>query len=306
MLNSLIVKVLPFLPKKLIYAVAKRYIAGPTLKHAIDESKKQNLKGRKVTIDVLGEHIQDLSEANSAAAEYLRVLENLYQEKINGNISVKPTQMGLGISFDHALRIYQNLLDSARDKNTFVRIDMEDSPYTDSTLELYRKLRELGYQNVGVVLQAYLRRTLDDIKNLSPLMSHTLANGGMHIRLCKGIYVEPEKIAYKGREEIRENFKRSLDLLFDYDITVGIATHDEILIQYAINQIHKRSIPKDQYEFQMLLGVLPELGDRIVQEGHPLRMYIPFGEKWYAYSIRRLKENPALAGYILRAMIGLK
>ncbi|MCX7835483.1 MAG: proline dehydrogenase family protein [bacterium] len=306
MLNSLVVKMLPLLPKSLVYAVAKRYIAGPRLEDAIRESKQQNSKGRQVTIDVLGEHIQDLTEADAAAEEYLRVLEAIQFEQLQGNVSVKPTQMGLGIDFQHAFHIYQKLLTSAREKNTFVRIDMEDSPYTDSTLELYRQLRASGFTNVGVVLQAYLRRTLNDIENLSSLMSHTLADAGKHIRLCKGIYVEPESIAYKGREEIRTNFKRCLDSLLDHDISVGIATHDEVLIRYSIQQIEKRSIPKEKYEFQMLLGVLPELGDRIVQQGHPLRMYVPFGEKWYAYSIRRLKENPAIAGYILRAMFGLR
>lgn len=306
MFNSIIVKFLPYIPKPIVFSVAKRYIAGQTLDEAIFESKKQNQLKRLVTIDVLGEHIKDLNEADLASNEYSEVLERMFNEKIHGNISVKPTQMGLGINKEHALAIYQKLLDSANQKSSFIRIDMEDSPYTDLTIELYETLRTAGYTNVGIVLQAYLRRNLDDIQRLSKWMSHTQANGGKHIRLCKGIYIEPEAIAFKGKEEVRENFKKSLDLLFELDISVGIATHDDILIEYAMDQIKKRSLPVEKYEFQMLLGVLPPLGDKIVARGHPLRIYVPFGEKWYAYSIRRLKENPAMAGYIVRATLGLQ
>ncbi len=301
MLNAMIAKMLPIVPKAIVYQVAKRYIAGPKLDDAVTESKKLNASGRVVTVDVLGEHILDLNEADTSAAEYYGVLERLAQEKINGNVSVKPTQMGLGIDNEHARNIYRKLLQLARDKNTFIRIDMEDSPYTDSTLELYRGLREDGFDNVGVVLQAYLKRTVSDIEVLASVMSGKPAIQGKHIRLCKGIYVEPEAIAYKSKEAVRENYRRALDCIFDHDITVGIATHDEVLVDYALEQLKKRNIPKDKYEFQMLLGVLPNLGQRIVGFGHPLRLYVPFGEKWYAYSIRRLKENPEMAGHIIKA-----
>ncbi|MDK9698561.1 MAG: proline dehydrogenase family protein [bacterium] len=302
MLNALIAKTLPIVPKSIVYVVASRYIAGPKLSDAIKESLQLNRSGRTVTVDVLGENIADLSEANAAAAQYHEVLEQLSKEKVNGNVSVKPTQMGLGIDRDHARKIYRELLTLARAKNTFIRIDMEDSPFTDLTLELYHGLRSDGFDNVGVVLQAYLKRTVSDIEALAKIMGGTQAVGGKHVRLCKGIYVEPEAIAFKGKEEIRTNYKKSLDAIFDNDISVGIATHDLPLIEYAFEQIKKRKIPQEKYEFQMLLGVLPNLGQRIIDQGHPLRLYVPFGEQWYAYSIRRLKENPAMAGHIIKAM----
>ncbi len=302
MINSLIAKSLPLVPKPIVYAVAKRYIAGPKLDDAISESKKLNATKRVVTIDVLGENIADLREADLASAEYFEVIDRIGKDKINGNVSVKPTQMGLGIDKKFALDIYRKLLQRTQDINSFIRIDMEDSPFTDLTIELYRSLRGEGFTNVGMVFQAYLKRTVSDIENLADLMSGKQASGGKHIRLCKGIYVEPEAIAFKGKEPVRDNYKKSLDRIFDLDITVGIATHDEPLIEYAIQQIKKRNIPKEKYEFQMLLGVLPNLGQRIVDQSHPLRLYVPFGEKWYAYSVRRLKENPDMAGHIIKAM----
>jgi len=177
---------------------------------------------------------------------------------------------------------------------------MENSPYTDMTLALYRKLRR-DFSNVGTVLQSYMRRTLSDIKTL--VAEGEVLNVATNIRLCKGIYVEPETIAFQKRAEVQENYLKSLDALFTAGAYVGIATHDDVLIDGAKQLIRKHNLASDRFEFQMLLGVREQVRDRLIQEGYRLRVYVPFGEDWYGYSIRRLKENPKMGGYIVKALL---
>jgi proline dehydrogenase len=211
-------------------------------------------------------------------------------------VSVKLTGLGLGLSYDTCRANLEAVVQQAAEDHSFVRIDMEDSSTTDATLRLYRELRGAGHDNVGVVLQAYLRRTLDDIRGLADLRPN--------VRLCKGIYVEPSSIAFTDADEIRENFVASLDALLDVNAYVGIATHDEWLIGQALRIVGERALGRDDYELQMLLGVREERASELVAAGHRLRVYVPFGEQWYQYSLRRLQENPAMAGTIARATIG--
>jgi proline dehydrogenase len=208
---------------------------------------------------------------------------------------VKPTALGLELSYELCRENLVSILEVARTYGNFVRIDMEDSSTTSDTLRLYREVREQGFDNVGVVLQAYLRRTLDDIRSLADLVPN--------VRLCKGIYVEPPSIAYTDYEAVRANFVRAMRDLMEIDgAHVAIATHDEWLIQQGLRDVGRRD--QGSYEFQMLLGVRERRATELVRTGHPLRVYVPFGEHWYQYSLRRLQENPAMAGTIARATVG--
>ena len=286
---------MPVIPKPLVGYFSRRYIAGSHLNDAVDEVRRLNSRGMCATIDVLGEGISNINESKYAVEEYLKVLEAVDREKLDANISVKPTQLGLMLDYHKCLENYTELTRQAKSKNNFVRIDMEDAPTTDSTLKLYADLRR-EFDNVGVVLQAYLRRTLKDIQELSEKIDN------LNFRICKGIYIEPHQIAWKEKEIIRRNFELLLETAFEKNAYIGIATHDEHLVWAALKVIHKMNLPKERYEFQMLLGVLPNLRRIIVNAGHKLRVYVPFGEQWYAYSTRRLRENPDMAGHIFKAL----
>ncbi len=251
-----------------------------------------------VTFDLLGEFIHELAEADRTAAEYGAILDRIRSERIDGNVSVKLTAFGLLLDEASTGDRVRGVVKRAADHGSFVRIDMEDSPCTDRTLALYRRLRQDGFSNCGVVLQAYLRRTLGDVEALRALAPN--------YRLCKGIYVEPEAIAYKDADEIRRNYLAALDAMFDAGSYVGIATHDERLVVQAEERIRARGLSRERYEFQMLLGVTDALRRRIVASGHRLRVYVPFGRDWYGYCTRRLKENPRIGRYVLLAMLGRK
>ena len=293
--NKLIVTFLPLVPKPLVGYFSRRYIAGSRLIDVIEEVKRLNGLGMCATIDVLGESINRLEEAETPVNQYLEVLETIEKENLEANISVKPTQLGLMLDYDACLSNYTRLLESAALRGNFVRIDIEDAATTDATLKLYADLRK-KFDNVGVVLQAYLRRTLNDIRELSEKVDN------LNLRICKGIYIEPRKIVWKDRRIIQLNFELLLEEAFKRGAYVGIATHDELLVWAALKVIHKLNLPKTRYEFQMLLGVQPELRKIIVEAGHKLRVYVPFGEQWYAYSTRRLRENPQIAGHIFKAI----
>lgn len=293
--ENLIAKSLPLVPKNIVGQVSKRYIAGTTFEAAIQVIKNLNHKAMMATVDILGEHISERNSALQVRAEWERVIPRIPQEGLNTNISVKLTQLGLAIDPDFCYENLRHLVEMACAVGNFVRIDMEDSSTTDLTLDLYRRLRAEGHTNVGVVLQAYMRRSENDARHLTTM--------GANVRLCKGIYREPASIAYQGREEVRENFMRLLELLLDGGSYVGIATHDDVLIERSYETVARRNLRWDSYEFQMLLGVKEAKRNAIVSDGHRLRVYVPFGEQWYAYSVRRLKENPQIAGYILRALI---
>ena len=268
---------------------AGKYIAGEQLQDAIDLVKKLNSEGILATMDVLGEAIKNKVEAVAAKNKCMQVLDAIEQYKLLSNLSIKPTQLGLAIDEEFAYKQISEIVRRAKAINNFVRMDMEDSPYTDGTIRVYKRIhKELGH--VGIVLQAYLKRTLKDVEDLNKLNTN--------YRLCKGIYVEPESIAYKDRQEIRNNFLKALRLMFQNGNYVGIATHDDYLIENSYKLINELNVPNDKFEFQMLLGVKEDLRYKIRDKGYKVRIYVPFGKDWYAYSIRRLKENPQIARYV--------
>jgi proline dehydrogenase len=287
---------LPAVPKPVVHLLAQRYIAGPTLEDACREVEEANRHGKLATIDVLGEEINRDEEARAIAQAYRDVFETIERRELDSNVSVKLTGLGLKLDYELCRENLEAVVREAARRDNFVRIDMEDSSTTDDTLRLYRELRDAGHENLGIVLQAYLRRTIDDIRSLADLQPS--------VRICKGIYVEPPELAYQGHEEVRTNFLRALEGLLDAGCYVGIATHDEWLVSEGRRIVARRGLGRDEYEFQMLLGVAEPLGDQLVREGHRLRIYVPFGEHWYAYSLRRLQENPKIAGYIAADTLG--
>lgn len=292
-INNSIVNFVKILPKSIVYIFAKKYIAGVTLQDGLNVVKKLNEQGILATMDVLGESITSKDEAIDSKNECIQVLDEISQNSLDSNLSVKPTQLGLGIDEEFCFEQVTEILDRAKSYNNFVRLDMEDSPFTDKTLNLYERLKE-RYDNVGIVLQSYLKRTLHDIDKMNPL--------GTNYRLCKGIYVEPEEIAFKDRQLVRDNFMNSLEKMLDNGNYVGIATHDDYLIDASIKMIKEKNISNDKFEFQMLYGVRENVRDQINKMGYKVRIYVPFGEKWYAYSIRRLQENPQMAWYITKSL----
>ncbi len=292
-LNELIVRTLPLVPKKIVRHFASRYIAGEKLEDALALVKKLNEQKKLATIDVLGENITNENEAIEALKAYKLVLNKIKENNLNSDLSIKLTQLGLKLDFDFCYANVEELVKLAKEYNNIVEIDMEDSSTTDATLEIYKKLKS-KYDNVGVAIQAYLKRSESDIKALLPLKPR--------IRLCKGIYIEPETIAFKKKELINYNFKHLLNILFQSEAYTCIATHDGELISEAYRLIKDYNLNDDRFEFQMLLGVRPELGNEIVSNGYRLRIYVPFGEHWYAYSMRRFRENPQIAGYVFKAI----
>lgn len=299
MFNRLIANILPYFPKKFVWIFSKPYVAGEKLDDALRVSKDFNKEGIKVTLDVLGEFIKTLDEAEKNKQDYLELIDIAEKEKIDGNYSLKPTSFGLLIDKDVCYNHIREIVAKAASYNNFVRVDMEDSPCTDLEIELFRKLKKEFPKNVGLVLQAYLKRTLDDIKGLQDLNT---ADNPINYRLCKGIYVEPAEIAFKKYEEVNENFLKDLEYMFQNKIYAGIATHDKPLIEGSYELIEKYKVPKDMYEFQMLYGVTPRLRQSIVEKGHTMRIYVPFGKDWFGYSTRRLKENPKMASHIIKAI----
>ncbi len=293
--NLLVSKTIMHVPGPIVGYFAKGYIAGSALSDAVQVSRQLNQQGAMVTLDILGEFITTKGQATFFKQECLTMLETLQQEGLEGNLSLKPTQMGLTLDKEFAFENIREIVKKASELNNFVRIDMEDISCTDDTLELYRSLRAEFPGHVGTVLQAYLRRNLTDIDEL--------ANDKMNIRLCKGIYNEPRMAAYKDGSIINRNFVESLDRLFHHGAYVGIATHDEKLVFESLRLIDKYGLKPDQYEFQMLLGVDEQLRQIILDGGHRLRIYVPYGKDWMPYSRRRLKENPSIAKHALLQML---
>ena len=294
LVNQLIIFLLQFLPKRLVKRFALRYIAGEKLDDAIRVIEFLNSKNMMGTLDVLGENVLTKEESLLAAQAGEEVLHSIHEHHLDTNLSIKLTQFGLKIDEAFCYSNVMRLLGIARRYDNFVRIDMEDSSTTSATLKLYEKLRSEGYDNVGVVIQANLRRSEEDIRRLIPLRPN--------VRLCKGAYREPEAIALKNRKEVQLNFLKLLEMLFDAGCYVGIATHDDFLIGGTDQSIRRMNLRRTDYEFQMLHGVKIKLRDQMVADGHKLRIYVPFGQYWYAYSIRRFKENPQIALYVIRAL----
>ena len=298
LINECLVSALQLLPKPLVKRFAMRYIAGDKLEDAVRTVKTLNAGHMMATLDVLGENVATRDESRRTVRACEEVLHAIHQHRLNANISLKLTQFGLKIDEAVCYSNLRSLLEVAKGYTTFVRMDMEDSTATDATLKAYERLRSEGFENVGIVIQACLKRSEDDIRRLISVKAN--------IRLCKGAYSEPEAIAFKEREEIRSNFLKLLKMLLDARCYVGIATHDDALVQGATEYIRQNHVDKIGYEFQMLHGVKILLREKIVEEGHPLRIYVPFGEQWYAYSMRRFKENPRLAWTVLRSLFSGK
>jgi proline dehydrogenase len=293
MLAKIVASTLPYIPKRVVGRIAKRYVAGEQLTDALDAVRSMNERGAMGTIDLLGEEVKESSKAVAATEEYSRILEQLHLRGLQSNISVKLTSLGLKVDEGLCRENVERLAITAKSYGNFLRIDMEDHSCTDATLRLYKQLQEV-HGNLGVVLQAYLRRTLGDVD--------TLPGCGANVRICKGIYSEPPSLAWTNHSTVQANYLHILEKLIRNGVYVGIATHDEHLVCQAIALIDRYKLSRDRYEFQMLLGVLPELRDIILALGYRLRVYIPYGTDWYAYSIRRLRENPRIAYHVLRAM----
>ena len=283
-----VVTLLPAVPKRVVRKLSSRYIAGSDLDDARRVVAQLNADGKLATVDVLGEEVSDETEAAAIAAEYVAALEAFERDQLDANVSIKPTGLGLKLGYELCKRNVKAVIAAAEPTNRFVRIDMEDSSTTDETLRLFRELRDEGHGRVGPVLQASLKRTVADAATLA----------GASVRLCKGIYVEPESIQFRDDQAVRDSFVRTLETLLDGGCYAAIATHDEWLVEQSQRLLRERNAPQDRYEFQMLLGVRPELGDRIVADGHRLRIYVPYGRQWHEYSLRRLQENPKIAGYV--------
>ena len=299
MFNKLIANILPYMPKKLVWIFSQRYIAGETIDDGLNAARVLNDSGILVTVDLLGEFIKDINEAEENKKRYLEIITRFTENGINGNFSVKPTMFGLLIDEEKCYTYLFEVVKLASEKNSFIRIDMEDSQCVDREIKIYRRLKTEFPGNVGLVLQAYLRRTPSDVEKMMDMHK----NGSpLNFRLCKGIYVEPKEIAWKGYDEVRRQFLQILDYLLKNRIYVGIATHDKYLIEGAYELIKKYDTPKEEVEFQMLYGVTPELRSSIVENGHRMRVYVPFGKEWFGYSTRRLKENPKMATLIIKAL----
>ena len=290
--NRVLIASMQLLPRSLIWQFSRRYIAGTQLADAYQTAQELNAAGCSATVDVLGEDSIRPEQVSAACDLYLQALDGIRSATLDCNVSIKLSEMGLRFDVDLCKEVMRKLLSSARDHGNFVRIDMEDSSVTSVTLDIYRELRK-EYDNVGTVIQSCLKRSEADVQEL-------LQGGPTNIRLCKGIYIEPEDIAWRDADDIRHSFQRLLEQLLRGGATrVGIATHDPLLVAHAEDIIRELDIPRDRYEFQMLLGVAGRLRNDLVAKGHPLRVYVPFGELWFNYSMRRLRENPNIAGHIV-------
>jgi proline dehydrogenase len=292
--NRLILSAIQLLPRPLVKPFAMRYIAGEELDDAVRVVRAVNSKRMMGTMDVLGENVGTREESLAAVGACEEVLHSIHYNRLDANLSIKLTQFGLKIDEEFCRTNVKRLLGIASGYNNFVRIDMEDSSTTDETLGLYERLRSEGVEHVGVVIQANMRRSEEDVLRLIPVKAN--------VRLCKGAYIEPDAIALRGKEEIRLNYLKLLKRLLEGKCYVGIATHDDFLVNGAYQYIQEMNLPRSDYEFQMLYGVKGRLRDRIVADGHRLRVYVPFGRSWYAYSIRRFKENPQIAWYVFQAI----
>jgi proline dehydrogenase len=293
--DRLVAASLPAVPRVVVRKIADRYIAGETLEDAVATVRGLNALGAMATVDVLGEFISRPEEAEDTATQYERALDAIAAGQLDANVSVKLS--ALGIEIDRALvdRTLARVLRSARRHRIFVRIDMEHSGLIDETLDVYRGLRGAGHDDVGIVIQSYMRRAEADVAALADLTPS--------VRLVKGIYLEPEDIAYRAMPEINASYLRLLEQLVEQGSYVAIATHDPALLDGALNLIDRRGLGRDRYEFQMLLGVAEEARRKLIADGHRLRVYVPYGRAWYAYSVRRLKENPSIAGYVARDVV---
>ncbi len=292
-LNRLIARTLPLVPKPIVRKVASRYVAGETLEEALSVVERLNAEDCMATLDVLGEDVIRREETEQTVLDYQRALSAISERGLDSNISVKLTALGLKLDAGECRKQFARIVDAARKAGHFVRIDMEDSSVTEETIRIFLEFRE-RYERIGLVLQAYLRRSAQDAGRVAQVRAN--------VRVCKGIYVEPPAIAFQDPEEIRASYMELVESLLSAGCYVGIATHDPSLVQRSVGVVRRMALPREGYEFQMLLGVAGDLRRRLVHDGHRLRVYVPYGEAWYAYSVRRLKENPSIAGHVLAGL----
>ena len=290
--NSIITLTLPILPKWFAKPFARPYVAGKTEDDAVSHIRALNEKGFSASVDILGEHVLAKEEAQDITAQYCHLYDRIANESLDCNISMKPTHVGLNISLAEAISNITIILKKAQEYENFLRIDMENSPFTDQTIEIYHHCKTI-YNNVGVVIQSYLHRSIDDIL--------FLANDQFNSRICKGIYKESEYIAYQDREEIQDNFLTLAKTMATRNAYSAFATHDQELIDRLLDWIITNKVPKDLFEFQVLYGV-PMNGrlEALLEAGYKVRVYVPYGPDWFDYSVRRLKENPKIISYVLK------
>lgn len=299
MINKLISQILPLMPEKLVWQVSKTYIAGETLEDAAVVSQALNREQTLVTIDILGEFIENMDQAKANRDEYISLIRDMEQRDINGNYSVKPTMFGLLLDEETCFRYIREIVATAASFGNFIRIDMENSPCVDLSIRLFRRIKQEFPDHIGLVLQAYLRRTLSDIQSMLDLKTD---GADLNFRLCKGIYVEPPEIAYQDYHEINAHYLEDLEFMIRNGVYAAIATHDKPVIQGALDLIRTYDLPRDRYEFQMLYGVTPKQRGELVAQGHRVRVYVPYGRHWFGYSTRRLKENPNMVSHVVRAL----
>jgi len=292
-IDSLLISTLKFLPKWFAKPFAAPYVAGETEDEVVKQIKRINKKRMSATVDILGEHTKSIQEAKLITNQYCDLYKRIYQESLDCNISIKPTHLGLDISIEEAKQNFIKITKTAKMYSNFLRIDMESSNVTDSTFEIFKYCKQ-HYSQVGVVLQAYLHRTLEDVSKLS-------SSDGFNSRICKGIYKEPTSLAIQDQNLINENYLNIAKRMYQMGAYSGFATHNQSLIDDLLSWIYKEKVPKNNFEFQVLYGV-PMDGrlEYLVDNGFKVRVYVPYGKDWFDYSIRRLKENPNIAGYVLK------
>ena len=292
LINNLIIQIIPFLPKFFVKIVASPYIAGISDNEMLDNVKKLNDQGFEVAIDILGEHVKTEIEAKEITDRYISIYDEISKRKLSANISIKLTHIGQDLGYDIVKRNLSTLVQAAKKNNNFLRLDMENVPYTSETIQLYKEMFA-EYQKIGIVIQAYLHRSVADINNLS--------NENFNVRICKGIYVEDPKLVLNDYQEIRDNYIKLVKKAIEKKSYVGIATHDENLIDDLYSWLKENNVPKNSFEFQVLHGVpMRKKLKQLMDDGNTVRVYLPYGDNWYDYSIRRLKENPKMAGYIIK------
>ncbi len=292
LVNSALSAVLPLFPRFIIKPFAKPYVAGETIDNALQHIKVLIEKGFAATVDILGEHVENEDEAHHITQSYIELLNAIHQEGLNCNLSIKPTHIGLDTGYNTARDNLFTLLNKANEYDNFVRLDMENSPYTDATIKMYLEAK-LDFQNVGPVIQAYLHRSKEDINRLK--------EKNLNVRICKGIYRESEHIAFQNNLDINAQFVDLVKMVIESGGYAAIATHDISLIDELEEWIIVENISNDRFEFQVLFGV-PMSGrlEKLKDKGYVVRVYVPFGESWHDYSIRRLKENPRIISYVMK------
>ena len=292
LINKITFKILQLAPRSLVKIFSKRYIAGFNFKDTLSICKELNQKGYYLTLDILGEHTCSSKESKAVALDYKQILKAINDNNINANISVKPTHIGLDQGYSVFKKNLEDLAQTALEYSNFIRIDMESSQVTDDTINAYSEVFK-KYKNIGIVLQAYMHRTFNDISKMDP--------NSLNFRLCKGIYKEPSNIAIQDRKKINKNYLKILDYALSNKIYVGIATHDNYLMKESYNLIEKHKASTECFEFQALYGVpMDYWHKKNLSKGYKVRLYLPFGDNWYDYSLRRIKENPDIAKYVIK------